>query len=231
MKKLKLILTLSFVFIIGILFSQKTVVNVYDSDADEDSGIKFRFGVLAGTSYYIIDKNDIAQVSADDGQKFTLNISSADLGIHFGIMTRLQISNLMLQPEFIFNSNTINYKVVDIANSSAAKLAKENYQNLDIPLMLGYKSGFIRFMAGPVGHIFIHSKSDLAKIENFTRTFNAMTIGYQAGIGLDIGNFLIDLRYEGNLTKIGKGIRFSDKEFYFSKTPGRIIGTLTFVIK
>lgn len=190
-----------------------------------------RFGVLGGTSYYILDKNDLITIQKDNLDKYKIHVKDAEMGIHFGIMTLLQIHKLLLQPEFIFNSNVINYHVDDLINSSASTIAKEKYQYLDIPVMLGYKSGLIRFMAGPVGHIFISNKSDLVKIQDFSQTFAPLTLGYQAGLGFDFWNFMLDLRYEGNFTKLGAGIKFLDRKVYFSKTPGRIIASLTFAIK
>jgi len=214
------------IFIVLFLMSNTT----WSLYSQSGKNVKLRFGVLVGTSYYILDKNDLITIQKDNLDKYKIHVKNAEMGIHFGLMTRLQIHKLLLQPEFVFNSNVINYHIDDLVNTSASTIAKEKYQYLDIPLMLGYKSDFVRFMAGPVGHIFISNKSDLVKIADFTQTFKSLTIGYQAGLGFDIGNFLIDLRYEGNLTKIGKGIRFSDEEFYFSKTPGRIIASLTFAI-
>lgn len=223
MKKIKIFLVLILLLMKGFVIGQ--------SNDDPKLKFKFRFGAIAGTSYYLLDKNDQASITENDLDRFLINVKDADLGIHFGIMTQFQINNLLLRPEFIFNSNTINYQVVDLQNSSANTIAKEKYQNLDIPIMLGYNLGGLRVMAGPVGHVFITNKSELTKIENFSQDFSALTIGYQAGLGIDIGNFWIDFRYEGNLTKLGKGIRFSDKEFYFSQTPSRLILSLTFAIK
>ena len=193
--------------------------------------LKLRFGILVGVSYYILDKKDYIEVSQGGQVRYRVNVKDADLGIHFGVMSQFHLSKLFLRPELVFNSNTINYEVVDIANSSAVTIAKEKYQNLDIPVLIGFDLGLLKIMAGPVGHIFINNKSDLIKLDNFTQTVKSITFGYQAGLGLDIGNFMVDLRYEGNLTKFGKGIRFSNEEFYFSKTPGRIIATFTFAIK
>ncbi len=211
-------------------FLANTLLSNIPRDDNSILGLKLKFGVLAGSSYYILDKNDILTIISNNIDKYKIYVKNAELGIHFGMMVRFQISKLLLQPEFIFNSNVINYHVDDLVNTNASTIAKEKYQYFDIPVMVGYKSGFLRFMGGPVGHVFINNKSDLVKIENFSQTFKSLTVGYQAGLGLDIGNFLIDLRYEGNLTKLGAGIKYMGKKVYFSQTPGRVIATLTFLI-
>ena len=223
MKKLKTFLVFILLFIAGVSIGQSRNGSLLN--------FQFRFGVIAGTSYYLLDKNDLLSVEGNDLDKYNIKVKDADLGIHFGIMTQFQLNNLLLRPEFIFNSNSINYQVVDLQNSSANTIAKEKYQNLDIPIMVGYQLTNLRIMAGPVGHIYISNKSELTKIENFSQDFSALLIGYQAGLGFDIGNFWIDARYEGNLTELGKGIRFSEKEFYFSQTPSRLILSFTFAIK
>lgn len=222
MKNVKMFLVLILLCVTGVSIGQSN---------DGILSFKFRFGVIAGTSYYLLDKDDRASITQNDLERYLINVKDADLGIHFGIMTQFQINNLLLRPELVFNSNSISYQVVDLQNSSANTIAKEKYQNLDIPIMLGYDLGGLRVMAGPVGHVFITNKSELTKIENFTQDFSSLSLGYQAGLGIDIGNFWIDFRYEGNLTKLGKGIRFSEKEFYFSQTPSRLILSLTFAIK
>ena len=55
-----------------------------------------------------------------------------------------------------------------------------------------------------------------------------MIIGWQAGIGLDIWKFSIDMRYEDNFTNFGEHIRFFGTTYAFSDRPSRLIGTVGF---
>lgn len=202
------------------------------SGDSSSNNFRFRFGVLAGTSYYYLDENDLIIVKNVDQDKYNIQIKNAKLGIHFGIMTQLRINHFILRPEAIFNFNVINnYHIEDIENYSVKSVAKEKYLYLDIPILFGYKKGALRMMGGPVGYIFIFNSSDLLQTENIIQTFKPFTIGWQTGLGFDLFNFMLDIRYEGNFDRLGDGIIFIGKKIYFSTTPNRIIATLTFAIK
>jgi hypothetical protein len=79
---------------------------------------------------------------------------------------------------------------------------KQNFNKLDIPVMLGLKLGPLRLNAGPVGSLLINSPKDLIANPDYKSNYNKMTIGYQAGLGFDLLKFLtFDIRYEGSLQK------------------------------
>jgi len=200
----------------------------YDQ-SNNDKDIVFSFGVLAGVSYYILDKTDLV-LRQNDQDRYKIKVKEADLGIHFGLMMELHIRKILIRPEIVFNSNTINYQVDDLNNSSVKTLTKEKYQVMDIPLMFGYKSNALRLMTGPVAHVFLSRKSELAELENFSRKNKSLTLGWQAGLGIDFWNFMFDIRYEGNFDKLGDGLKFNNEKIYFSKAPSRIIATLSFAI-
>ncbi|EON77825.1 hypothetical protein ADIS_1744 [Lunatimonas lonarensis] len=118
------------------------------------------------------------------------------MGYHLGAYARINLPVIYLQPEILytntggsFSDNTFNYDV--------------SFDRLDIPLMVGIRMGSVfRIQAGPVASHLLNSnvQSDPAqatlapKAEDFT-------FGFQAGIGFDIGNFLMDLKYEGGVTR------------------------------
>ena len=64
--------------------------------------------------------------------------------------------------------------------------------------------------------------------EGFKEDFKDMTIGYQAGLGVDIGRIGVDLRYEGNFTKFGSYITFGGQQYEFSQSPNRLLGSVTY---
>jgi hypothetical protein len=83
----------------------------------------------------------------------------------------------------------------------------EDFNRLDIPVMLGFKLfKFLRLHAGPVASI--DMDSDLRDANNTIQDvdYEKATLGYQAGIGLDIGNFILDAKYESSLSTITKNI-------------------------
>ena len=191
---------------------------------------KIKTGILGGVSHYFVSSNKIV-LNNNNVPQYNLSVDNAELGIHFGVFSQLSLGPIVLRPEITFNSNVINYKLDDLSNSSASQILKERYQYLDIPILIGYKNGGLRFNAGPVGHIFISNKSNLIDINQFTTDFKALTLGYQAGLAFDFYNLMFDLRYEGNFSKLGAGILFQGQKINFDRNPGRIMASISFAIK
>lgn len=67
-------------------------------------------------------------------------------------------------------------------------------------------------MAGPIASININSeiKNSIETVENVD--YNSATFGYQAGLGVDIGNLSADVKYEGGLSKITDNIGSYDTD-------------------
>jgi hypothetical protein len=69
--------------------------------------------------------------------------------------------------------------------------------------MLGVKLfKFFRIQAGPIASIDINSDLKDANDTVQNADFNSATLGYQAGLGLDIGNLIIDAKYESSLSSL-----------------------------
>jgi outer membrane protein with beta-barrel domain len=174
------------------------------------------FGIKVGLSSENLSFEEIRTNS------LSLAIKDAAYGFHIGFFARGYLGGrVFIQPELLFNSNTVDFTVSDLAGGLVNKVLKEKYQNLDIPLMTGLKFGPLRLEAGPVGHVYIASKSELGEIPTYTKRFKNFTLGYQAGLGLDIWKILLDVRYEGNFTKFGDHMRIAGEEVAFSQNPNR----------
>jgi len=68
--------------------------------------------------------------------------------------------------------------------------------------MVGVKiKELIRLQAGPTFSMLLSAKEGE---DDVTVNYSGFTAGWQAGIGVDLGPFMLDLLYEGNLSKFGK---------------------------
>jgi hypothetical protein len=73
--------------------------------------------------------------------------------------------------------------------------------------MAGYKfANVFRLQAGPVMTFIINSDFHSDTQNGAVPDYNNATLGYQAGIGLDIANMILDLKYEGALGKHAESI-------------------------
>ncbi|MBI5914528.1 MAG: PorT family protein [Bacteroidetes bacterium] len=184
---------------------------------------QIRFGLRAGLSSSNLDRETISNSGV------SVAIKDAKYGYHFGIFGRVSFNqHWYLQPEAMFNSNSVDFEVDDFSSGFANTVLTEKYQQLDLPLMLGYKLGPLRVEGGPTGHLHIASKSELEQIGSYDRRFSNFNLGYQAGVGLDIWKLLVDLRYEGNFNKFGDHMNIGGEQVNFSQTPARWLLTVGF---
>lgn len=196
------------------------------------SSSQVNIGIRAGLATTQLDASEIIVRDSDEVDQLVLRLKEINYGIHIGLMFRVQINNFYIQPEFLYNSHSVEYEMEDLLGPDFADLVltTERFQNLDIPLMFGLKFGFFRINAGPVGHIQLSSASDLLDFSDaYRQRFKDMTLGYQAGLGFDIWNIHLDFRYEGNFSKYGNHIEFFGNRYDFSDHPSRLIGSIGFV--
>ncbi len=185
-----------------------------------------RFGLLVGLNTTELEPGDFIQFSPQGMDELKLAIQDAHYGFHFGAFGQFQIATFFIRPEVVYNSNSVDFRLDSLGGAPGAVLT-EKYQNLDIPLIAGAKLGPLRVGAGPVGHVFLASTTDLTDIEGYKQDFKNLTVGFQAGVGLDLfKKFSFDLRYEGNFNKFGDHIVIGGQHYAFSQNPERIVATL-----
>jgi hypothetical protein len=186
---------------------------------------QIEFGIKAGLSSYDLANEGI--LISDGNQNIKWNIADAGFGHHFGIYTRLSALGLYLEPALLFNSNKVTYDITTYGESGVFNTVKnEKYNTMDIPILAGFKIGLLRFQGGVVGHLFINSISDAVDIKGYEQRFKTATYGWQAGTGVDIWKFRLDLLFEGNFDKFGEHITVGGHDYAFSDTPSRMMLTL-----
>jgi Outer membrane protein beta-barrel domain len=184
---------------------------------------QIRFGFRGGLSSSQLNSETIQQNGV------SVAIKDANYGYHLGVFGRLKFGDhWYLQSEAMFNSSSVDFEVTDFGDGLVNKVLTEKYRNLDIPLMVGYKLGPLRAEAGPTGHVYVASKSELEEIGSYDRRFNDFNLGYQAGLGLDIWKLTLDLRYEGNFEKFGSHMNIGGEQINFTQRPARWLMTVGF---
>lgn len=165
---------------------------------------QIKFGLKAGVSTTSLSMPTIKTISSGT-TSFTVDaLTAAKYGFHGGAFVRLTLFGVYIQPELLFSTRSNEYTVINTTNQSApvSFIAKQTFNKLDIPVMLGLKLGPIRLNAGPAASLLINSPKDLISDPDYKSRYSRMTIGYQAGLGFDLLSILtFDLRYEGSLKK------------------------------
>lgn len=152
------------------------------------------FGLKAGLSSTSVDfKNE--QIVPNDSQT----------GYHLGIYGRFG-GGFYIQPELLFTQTSGSFTINSPGQTNGEKF-KANFNRLDIPVMFGFRMlKVVRIMAGPIASIDVNSEIKDAANTVKDSNFNSATLGYQAGLGVDIGNLNVDLKYEGGLSSVTQNI-------------------------
>lgn len=164
------------------------------------------------------------QMSDNSGGGHKLEYSKGTFGWHAGLIGQLKVSKLFVQPELLFSTAKFDIKYDN-------DLGEQKIRKIDLPIMVGFKLGAIKLQAGPVGTWLLASKVDLPNDKSFDQTLNSSTIGYQAGIGLELSSLMLDFKYEGNLSKLGDEVKFGTTTFQTDQRMSQFIFSIGYLFK
>jgi len=154
------------------------------ASAQKDSG----FGIKAGLNYN--QNGDLIGSVESSGQNI-LEGSSGRAGFHIGFFGKLDLGVLYIRPELIYTNTTSSYNV---GNSELDyKISK-----IDLPVLVGFSViGPLKIFVGPAFQYTLNN--DLDGLDGLTieNVKNDFSIGYHAGLGVNIGKLGLDVRYEG----------------------------------
>lgn len=186
--------------------------------------LKYGLRVGGGTTSINATPQDV--FSPSDSVLMTL--ASSHFGFHVGGFARVTVKNLFFQPEVLFNTKGHDYTVYDI-DGNLQEVLQDRFSTLDIPLIVGYKFSSLRFQAGPVGSMTLTNRNEMVDYfqeqEDLVSTLEGFNWGWQAGLGLDISKFMIDIKYEGNFQSVGNDITIDGNTYNFDGRANRFIVT------
>ena len=165
----------------------------------------FSFGIKAGYTANQ-QKFDINTLLSSDA--FKKNAA----GFNAGIVARMDIPvvPIYVQGELVYDWG--KFKGVQLAEGLSTSDVTTN--NLSIPVLVGVGIGSsnivkIRANLGPVFNIMSTAKfSNLKNAESYENVFHRPAVTWTAGIGVDLFNIMVDVRYNGvfkkkEITKVG----------------------------
>jgi hypothetical protein len=186
----------------------------------------FKLGIRGGVSSSTVMIND--EIIIPSGSSYSLKSYDPLVGFHAGLVSRITIKKIFIQPELLFSSSGGQVKVSDLTNKTFT-LREQKFNRIDIPVLAGVKTGRLRLEAGPVASFSLSEKSNLFETSGYKEDFNKATIGYQAGIGFDLFKKLaFDLKYEGSLSKLGNGLTVGTTTYPYDTRTSQWIVSLGF---
>lgn len=164
----------------------------------------FWFSGLSAQEFSIGPKVGVSQSSISvTGDGF--ESGSTTLGYHVGAFVRMGGASVFVQPEFLY-TNT-GGTIIQKSDTGIDATIDANFNRLDIPLMVGVKLARVfRIQAGPIASVLLDYTLDDALNVAQDVDYRKSTIGYQAGVGLDLGNLILDFKYENSLGRIAQSV-------------------------
>jgi opacity protein-like surface antigen len=179
----------------------------------------FQYGLKGGLNYSSLAMDDIMGIS-NGTDIYDLLAGETVRGYQIGIMTRVNVLMLFVQPELYFN--VTGGSVNKVMANGASELLTVQFNRIDIPLLVGVKLGPARINVGPVGSAVLGSVNELKELvsSDLETVSSGLTWGYQAGIGVDLFNKLaVDFRYEGSLSQYGDSFEVGGLTHEFDARP------------
>lgn len=194
-----------------------------DNNSDSESHSGFQWGIKGGANV-----TKLEHLSLSNSSGFS---STRGYGYIGGFWGRFGNSTFFFQPEvYVSSRNTILHDTTNIVTNNTylgTKYESNNatFTNVDIPLLIGTRFGMnstvaVHINAGPVLSLGVSNQQTTANTSTDIAHLNYKTInyGWQAGAGVDIWRFSLDLRYESDLNKFTdyNGDRFRINTFSLS---------------
>lgn len=134
--------------------------------------------------------------------------SDAQMGYHLGVFARFGGVGFFVQPEVLFTQTSGKFKLeLPPVSSISSTQYEAKFNRLDVPLMAGFRMlKVIRIMAGPIASFNIDSSLKDAGTTVQNIDFKKATLGYQTGVGVDLGNLTFEGKYEGGLSRFTENV-------------------------
>ncbi|PLW96690.1 MAG: hypothetical protein C0593_10820 [Marinilabiliales bacterium] len=144
--------------------------------------------------------------------RITVSVDNIEEGLaesfHAGVFARLNGTRIFLQPEAYF-INKGGILIEDPEGNGNTIQSDFEFETLDFPLLFGVyiinkEKINLRIMAGPAASLVLNT--DMSLSETFQslslQSFDNALWSVQAGVGIDIFNFTLDLRTEAGLSDL-----------------------------
>jgi len=168
-------------------------------------------------------KFETTKFTAESTKEYIAKQGDSKYGFQFGVFVRVKLLSFFVQPEVLF-SHSQNEVLLEDVTANKVYTETQKFNKIDIPVIIGRKFGPLRIGLGPVASFMLNESdglkdklSDLST-ETTKNNFKNATFGYQIGAGLDIlKKITFDIKYEGNLSKLGTGIKLGDTKYNFDQ--------------
>jgi hypothetical protein len=167
-----------------------------------------------GGQFGLMTTNMNADIDQYAGVSGAIKDGEMDYGYLAGMFLRHRVSIFTIGAEvnfhYFFGNYIVDYPYFQPGNSTPQIIedleARYRFINIHVPILVGLKLGPLRASVGPT----INKTLDVSQsIENFdndldvTDDYKSFYLGYQGGVGVDLGRLSIDLKYDATSNILG----------------------------
>ncbi len=170
----------------------------------------FMLGAKAGLNYSRLSMSN-TEISVGSLNTAFKENTQYTTGFVAGGFARLKFSSLYFQPELLFAMKGGTFDRIKSGGITGGlietKTVDVQMYGVDIPLLLGYQISKFRVNGGLLASFNLSSMNDFkAAIQEYSTNpadaSKTAVFGYLVGVGVDLGKFTADLRYEGNFSAL-----------------------------
>ena len=165
-----------------------------------------------------------------DARDFRLTVEDVEAGLHLGIFLQASLGKkLAIQPEVLFHATRTDYRLEELFNGSTVEsIRTEKIAAVEVPILIGYRWGPLRLQVGPVGRARVAQSSELVGVGGYVDDpeRDDIRFGYQAGVGLDVWRFLLDVKYDGAFDREGAVVHIGGQRLNLEQRASRTYVTL-----
>jgi len=165
------------------------------------------YGIKGGLNYNYASVTDLSSFAVNN-----------KVGYNVGGFLRVKIPLLGLYVQGEPTYTRMNAELTDHNGDNATTLGSNRF---DLPVLAGIKLAIFRLYAGPVMSWNLGSSvgwDDYKVVVN-----DAMSVGGQVGVGVELGKIMLDVRYEGGIKHELEMVNGSDVSDTFDNRGSQII--------
>lgn len=196
---------------------------------------QFSVGGKVGASLAVQPNTDRLFVNREDSFNESLfNAEHVSYSPQLGVMGRFDIPGFWFMSELMYGQVTTEYSIEYTRRASEGAsgpiFLDERRSYFELPVSAGVTLGNFEIFSGfSAAHDF-SIRSDLNQVNGYSEELPALRFGWHTGAGINIGQILLDVRYQQEFRNYGQDRFIDGQELLLRNTPARMVVTAGFRI-
>jgi hypothetical protein len=161
-------------------------------------------------------------------EEFVFNMNRVDPQIFAGFKGHLELGAPFLVDAGVMytrkkSTYDVVYTIIDTEHPVSQHSMTQTNHMLMLPVNIGVNMGLFDVTSGFRLMKSVSSKTNLDQLTGFRSEGNPVELGWQAGFGFDIMRSRIGIEYQGNFSRVGKGMFVNEQPLELMNVPGHLV--------